>query len=170
MFSAPPQVFTYHCQSSWNKRLRKNITSRCKCYFRWNMMQWNLNFNIFSIWKKGGLAESSKDLLCCLLKGNSMQQCIFQRLVFWGELDWPGFSELTGVHKGKCIYKYACAQLQSLSFQNQKEIGKGAKTQNKSSRTHDVVWYLHFFETPHFKTIYFLRHFVPNSMTSLQVF
>lgn len=85
------------------------------CHVDWGIVPWPPTFTYIAEMQrcrclpleKGGLTQNSKDLLCCLLKGNSMQQCILQRLVFWGELDWPGFSELTGVHKGKCINMHA---------------------------------------------------------------
>ena len=38
------------------------------------------------------------------------------------------------------MYKYACAQLQSLSFQNLNEIGKRAGFRNKSSKTHNIFF------------------------------
>ena len=106
-------------------------------------------------------------ILCCLLKGNSMQQCIFQSLVFWGEFDWPGFSELTGVHKGKCINMQAHS-FNPWAFKIWKKLAKEQKFVASSQNT---FWHLHFGRTLFKNKInIFARTFCPNSWTSLQVF
>ena len=90
-----------------------------------------------------------------------MQQCIFQRLVFWGELDWPGFSELMGVHKGKCIYKYAVCTASILELSKSKRNWQRSKNSKQVLKNTRCRLIFAFFWNPPFQNNIFFEAFCP---------